>query len=205
MKLHLLFILSFLVTTSAHALVDVRATYGGLGAKSSFVADTCGSACTSALPSIVPFIGMGADAIVSPPLFPFGFGARYEKLAISANASGVDVSANIERISAILNYRIIDTILKVGPILTFGLSHNAKMKVTENGTVRADYSSTTAESASLGFEIGIKPLIIIPLAVGGEAGYQYLNVKNAKDAQSANTKNIDLSGVYLKAYVGLSF
>lgn len=199
-----IFAIVFFLTNPAQALVDVRVTYGGLGAKS-FVADTCGSACTGTLPSITPFIGLGGDVIVSPPLFPFGFGLRYEKLGISASASGVEVSAEVERIAAILNYRIIDTILKIGPIMTVGISNQAKMKVTESGVIKADYSSSTSDSASVGLEVGIKPLIVIPLAVGAEAGYQYMKIKGAKDTQSTNNKDIDLSGVYLKAYVGLSF
>lgn len=199
----ILFSLFFLPNLS-HAMLDLRLTYGIITAKDQ-ATDACGANCTSALPSVVPFGGLGADAIISPPMTSFGFGVRYENLALKASASPVDVDAGIERIALIVNYRLIDTIIHLGPIFTYGISTKSKMNITESGTPRVDYSSSSADSLSAGLEVGIKPLIVVPLVIGAEAGYNYLKVKNATDSVHNTSTDMDFSGVYLKAFLGLSF
>lgn len=191
-------------TASSKAFVEIKANYGGLATKD-FISATCGSACTGVPPANVPLVGISADLIISPPLTAYGFGIRYEKLNISGTLAAVEATAQIERIAALVNYRFIDTILKIGPVFTVGISNQTQFKVIESGTTKANYTSTTSDSASAGLEIGIKPLIILPLILGVETGYQYLNIKNAIDSVGGSSKNIDLSGLYLKAYLGLSF
>lgn len=203
LKLIALFII--LTPLASQALVEARLTYGGLGSKD-FAADACGALCTSGnIPAVVPFMGTGADVIVKIPLIPFGFGVRYENLSIGASTSNAELSASIERVAAIINYRIIDTIVHIGPIATVGLTTKTKAKITESGINRADYDSSSAESASLGLEVGIKPLIVIPIAVGAEAGYHHLKIKNATNSVSSTTADLDLSGGYLKVFFGLDF
>jgi hypothetical protein len=203
LKLIALFVLINPLTS--HALVEARLTYGGIGSKE-FATEACGALCTASnIPAVVPFMGTGADLIIKLPLIPFGFGVRYEKLGIGTNSSTVEVAANIEQISAIINYRFIDTILHVGPIATLGLSHKSQLKVTESGIPRVDYDATNAQSASVGLEVGIKPLIVIPIAIGAEAGYQLLKIKDAKDSISNTSKDLDLSGGYMKLFLGLDF
>lgn len=198
-------LLILLTPLASQAFIEARLTYGGLGAKD-FASDACGNLCTSSnIPAVVPFVGTGADVIVKIPFIPFGFGVRYEKIGIGTNSSTIEVSANIERVAGIINYRIIDTIIHAGPIATLGLSTKSQLKVTESGTPRVNYDSTTADSASVGFELGIKPLIIIPISVGAEAGYEILKIKNAKDSINNTTKDLDLSGTYLKVFLGLDF
>ncbi len=189
---------------SANALVDLRATYGVLTAKDEATA-ACGTNCTGSLPGVVPFGGIGADLIISPPLTSFGFGIRYENLGLKGSASGIDVDAKMERMALIVNYRLIDTILHIGPIFTYGISTKSSMKIDQGGTTRVDYSSSAADSMSAGLEVGIKPLIVVPIVVGAEAGYQLLKVKDAKDSVNNTTTDMDFSGAYLKAFLGLSF
>jgi hypothetical protein len=203
LKLIALFIL--LTPLASQALVEARLTYGGLGSKD-FATDACGVLCTPGnVPAVVPFMGTGADVIIKLPLIPFGFGVRYENLGIGATTSNAELTANIERMAVIINYRIIDTILHIGPIATVGLTTKTKAKVTESGITRADYDSSSAESMSLGLEVGIKPLIVIPIAVGAEAGYHHLKVKNATNSISGTSSDLDLSGGYLKLFLGLDF
>ncbi|MBC7753985.1 MAG: hypothetical protein H7Z71_07090 [Moraxellaceae bacterium] len=203
LKSFALFIL--LTPLTSHALIEARLTYGGLGAKD-FAANACGALCTSGnIPAVVPLTGTGADVILSLPLIPFGFGVRYEKLGFSASSSNAQLSASIERIAAILNYRIINTILHIGPIATVGISTKTQAKIVENGITRANYDANSAESFSLGLEAGLKPLIVIPISVGAEAGYQYLKIKNATNSVDSSTRDLDLSGGYLKLFLGLDF
>ncbi len=203
LKMIALFIL--LTPVASQALVEARLTYGGLGS-TDFATDACGALCTPGnIPAVVPFMGTGADVIIKLPLIPFGFGVRYENLGIGATTSNAELSASIERVAAIINYRIIDTIVHIGPIATVGLTTKTKAKITESGITRADYDSSSAESASLGLEVGIKPLIVIPIALGAEAGYHHLKVKDATNSVSGSTADLDLSGGYLKVFLGLDF
>lgn len=198
-------LLILLTPLASHALVEARLTYGGLGSKD-FATEACGALCTpGSVPAVVPFMGTGADVIIKLPFIPFGFGVRYQKLGIGATTSNAELTAEIDQISGIINYRIIDTILHVGPIATVGVSTKTQAKVIESGITRADYSATSAESASLGLEIGVKPLIVIPISVGAEAGYQHLKIKNATNSVDSSTSDLDLSGGYLKVFLGLDF
>ena len=204
-KIKIAALLILLTPLASQALIEARITYGGLGSKD-FAADACGALCTSSnIPAIVPFIGTGADVIISLPLIPFGFGVRYEKIGISASSSNAELTASIERIAAILNYRIIDTIIHFGPIATIGLTTKTQMKIVESGVTRANYDATAADSATVGIEFGIKPLIVIPISIGAEAGYEYLKIKNAKNSVDSSTHDLDLSGGYLKVFLGLDF
>lgn len=194
----------FLTSAQAFALVDLRLTYGLITAQDQF-GEACGTHCTSSTPTVVPFGGIGLDVIISPPLMSWGFGARYEKLGLSASTSNIAADAGVERISLVVNYRIIDTILHFGPIFTYGLSTKSHMKISENGTTQVDYSSNAADSITAGLELGIKPLIIVPLVIGAEAGYNMLKIKDANDSVNNETKSFDFNGVYLKAFAGISF
>ncbi len=188
----------------AHALVDLRATYGLITAQDQS-AEACGVYCTTPTPSVVPFGGIGFDLIVSPPLMSWGFGVRYEDMALKASSSSIEVDAGIKRISLIVNYRLIDTILHLGPIFTYGLSTKSHMKITEGGTTRVDYSSSAADSISAGLELGVKPLIVVPLVIGAEAGYNMLKIKDATDSVNSESKDLDFNGIYFKVFAGISF
>lgn len=204
-NLKIIALVIFLTPLASQALVEARLTYGGLGSKD-FATEACGALCTPGnIPAVVPFMGTGADVIIKLPLIPFGFGVRYENLGIGATTSNAELSASIERMAVIINYRIIDTIIHVGPIATVGVTTKTKAKITESGITRADYDSSSAESASLGLEVGIKPLIVIPIALGAEAGYHHLKVKDATNSISGSTADLDLSGGYLKVFLGLDF
>lgn len=186
------------------ALTELRLTYGVLGTKD-FATEACGSYCSSTPPGAIPLTGLGADLIISPPLIPFGFGVRYEKVGLSAALSGISVDSSIERVAVLINYRFIDTIVHFGPILSLGISTQSDLKISDNGTPSVHYTSTTSDSASAGLELTVKPLIVIPISVGLEGGYQYLNVRKAVDSLHNNTKDIDLSGIYFKALLSLDF
>lgn len=198
-----IFFTLLLLPLTSFALVEGRITYGGLVTQNA-AKDACGALCSQE-PPLLPLVGLGADVLISPPLTSYGIGLRYEKLSLSGSSGSIEAAAQIERVAVLLNYRMIDTIIHLGPIASFGISNQTSLKVTESSTPKVNYSSSTSDSASLGFEIGVKPLIVIPLAVGAEAGYQYLKVKNAKDSVNNTESNLDFSGAYLKLFLGLSF
>ncbi len=199
-----LFVILNMTPLFSHGFAELRLTYGGLGTKD-FATDACGSLCTTALPGVLPLVGLGADVIISPPLTSYGFGLRYEKIGLTGSAGSLSVDAKVERIAALINYRIIDTIIHFGPIFSFGVSTQSSLSITNSGSDLVNYKSSISDSASAGIELSVKPLIIIPIIVGAEAGYEYLKIKNAHDNINNKDLDLDLSGVYLKVLLGLAF
>ena len=193
----------FLLPLSSNALFEARLTYGAVTSKDA-ISEACKSGiCGSSIPAMVPLGGMGADVIFSPPLTDFGFGLRYEKLELSATSGGLEGKLSMTRTAAVVNYRIINTILHLGPIFTYGLSHSGGLAMKLNGGGIMDYTGSKATSYSLGFEVGVKPLIIIPITIGAEAGIQSNKFEGMKDSLGGADKNVDLSGTYLKIFLGL--
>lgn len=201
MKKLLLVLLLF--PMSSWALLTARATYGGLVSKDA-LKDVCvGTTCAGSSPAMVPLYGLGADLIIKLPLVPIGFGVRYENLGLSATSGSIEASAKLTRTSVLINYRFIDTIIHFGLIGSYGLSHSGGMSVKSAGSTVVDYTGDNFTTYSAGLELEIKPLIVLPLIIGAEGGYMGANWKGPKDSVSGNTKDLDLSGTYLKVFLGL--
>lgn len=199
MKKLLLLILLF--PMSSWALFTARATYTGLVAEDTLKNACSGTSCESVAPPMVPLYGLGADVLVSLPLIPFGFGVRTEKLALDVSKNGVDGEATLSRTAALINYRIINTLIHFGPIFSYGLDHSASVSVAQGGSKVVDYAGGDVKSYSLGLELEVK-LLILPIVVGGEAGLMKADWKNAKDSISNNIKAINLDNTYIKAWLG---
>ncbi len=200
--------LSFLALTaapmSAMALFEVRASYG-IQSTANSATDICGSSCTVAsnAPSLKGMAGFGADAIITLPLFPIGFGLRYENMGIAASSNGFEADVKYTRTALLLNYRLIDTIVHFGPIASYGLSHSGSAVIKEAGLTRVDVSTTTMTTYSVGLELLVKPLIVIPLTIGAEAGYMGNKWGDVTNASDGSKKSVDLSGSYMKIFLGL--
>lgn len=204
MKLTVLALL--IAPTSAWALLEARLSYGSLASQQS-LQDICNGSCVapSNAPAIVPTFGFGLDVIISPPVIPFGFGLRTENMKLNASSNGVEADLHYDRTALIVNYRLIDTIVHFGPIATYGLTHSGGMTIKENGTTRVDLSPGSVTSYSLGLELEVKPLIVLPLIVGVEAGYMSFKWGETTNTVDNSKKDVDLSGTYLKAFIGLDF
>jgi hypothetical protein len=205
-KILVLPLLSLLLTPlSSFALFEARLTYGPYLTKGDPAGDICSGnvLCTGSLPGKLPLPFIGVDALVKLPLIPFGFGLRYEKLTASGSSANMEATAVMNRSAILVNYRLIDTILHVGPIFSYGLSHSGGIEMKQNGSKILDYTSNSGESYSIGIEVGVKPLIIIPLKIGAEAGITQFKFKDAKDSLGSAPKDIDLSGNYIKVFLGL--
>lgn len=200
-----LFACPFLFASSAFALFEVRVHYGLSNPKQS-ISDLCSGCSNASLsPDIVPNYGIGADAIVKVPLFTFGFGLgiRYENLGFTADANGISAKASTTRTAALLNYRLIDTLVFFGPILSYGLSHSGSFAITENGTKVADYSAGSVSTYSVGVEAGVK---LIAFNIGAEVGYMDEKWKGAASTLGAGSvKDVNFSGNYAKVHLGFGF
>lgn len=198
-----LLLLIVLFPMSSWALFTARATYTGVVAKDA-LKDVCeGTACAGVAPDMVPLYGLGADVIIKLPLIPIGFGVRTEKLGLDVNKNGVEGEATLNRTAALINYRFIDTIIHFGLIGSYGVDHSANIRVAQGGSNVVDYGGGSLKSYSLGLELEVKPLIIIPLIVGAETGIMNTKWKGATNSVNSTTKDIDLSGTYIKFFLGI--
>lgn len=201
MKKLLLFVLLF--PMSSWALFTARATYTGVVSKDALKDVCAGTACEGQSPDMVPLYGLGADVIVKLPLVPIGFGLRTEKLGLDVSKNGIEGEAKLNRTAALINYRFIDTIIHFGLIGSYGLDHSAGIRVAQNGSNIVDYTGGSLKSYSLGLELEVKPLIIIPLIVGAETGIMNTKWSGASDSVGNVSKDIDLSGTYIKFFLGI--
>ena len=189
---------------SSFALFEARLTYGSL-ASTQDLSTICQGSCTSpsGAPAIIPTVGMGLDAIVELPMIPIGFGIRTEDMKLSASNSSYDAEVKFNRTAVLLNYRLINTIIHFGPIASFGIAHTGNMNIKEGGTTKVDLTPGTLASYSLGLELGVKPLIVLPLKIGAEAGYMSFKWGDVANSVDSSVKDVDMSGYYLKVFLGL--
>jgi hypothetical protein len=189
---------------SSWALFEARATVGATQAKpdiTSICNGSCGTPSNAASASYVP--GVGADAIVKLPLIPFGFGLRYEGIKLTGDNTTMNTEIKYTRTAVLVNYRLIDTIVHFGPIASYGISHTGSLSIKENNNTVVELAPTTMSSYSAGLELEVKPLIIIPLIVGAEAGYMSFKWTDVTNSIDSSKKDVDLSGTYIKVFIGL--
>lgn len=200
----LILLATILAPLSSWALFEARLTYGALNSTQAY-SSVCQGSCASptSAPGVAPTYGTGADAILKLPFIPVGLGVRYENMGLAASASAVDVDVKYSRTALLVNYRLIDTIVHFGPIASYGISHTGSMSIKEGGVTRVDLAPTTMSSYSVGLELEVKPLIVIPLVIGVEGGYMGFNWNGVTNSIDSTKKDVDLSGTYLKVFLGL--
>ncbi|KHD88230.1 MAG: hypothetical protein OM95_09985 [Bdellovibrio sp. ArHS] len=196
----LLFVLGLFTSLSAQALFETRVTYGLL-ANNPALDPLCPS-CGSAAPSVTASYGLGVDGVLTLP-FPLipGIGLRYENLSFTANGAA-EYKMDYTRTALLFNWRPIDNLFFLGPIFSWGLSHSTRLKTEEGGVLKADFSSDSVKSYSLGLEGGVK---LTGFVVGAEVGYLDFRWDGATDATgNAATQDINMSGTYAKIILGFS-
>jgi len=200
----LLFLVAISAPLSSWALFEARATVGATQANPD-LQKICSGSCTNSAnaPTATYVPGVGLDAIVKLPLIPFGFGIRYEGIKLTGDSSTINAEIKYTRTAVLVNYRLIDTIVHFGPIASYGVSHTGSMTVKESGNTVVDLSPTTMSSYSIGLELEVKPLIVIPIIVGAEAGYMSHKWTDVTNSIDNTKKDVDLSGTYIKVFLGL--
>lgn len=195
----LMFLVSIFCIQSAHALVEARLSYGLLGSKPDLSTIYNG---TTTVPAIVPNMGLGVDALFIVPLVGIGGGLRYENLGFTASSNGLEYKSQMTRTSLVVNYRIINTIMYLGPIATMGMSHSNNIKWTDSNTgISADLTPDSSSSYTVGLEAGVS---LIGFIVGAEVGYQNMKWSTLKDSKGVipTTPDLDMSGTYAKIMFG---
>ncbi len=172
--------LLLLAPLSSQALFEVRAGYG---------TTTMDEDTYSGL-SVDDMKGYNLDVIIEPPFITdMGFGLRYEKMKFDI---GSGTEAELERISAIINYRFIDFVTYLGVIGTVGLSND--FQTTTGGVTSDNYDPSL--NYSLGIEGGVSLGLI---SIGAEVGKFFGEVENP------GFSDLDISGLYGKVLVGFGF
>lgn len=175
----LLIILLF--TSQAMAIVQFRGHYG-LGQPDGYQ-NSSQSVDTSAL---------GADVIISLPLIPIIFGLRYENITSDEDFGAINDEIDLNRIAILGGYRIIDTLLFIGVLGSFGIINDGEVTRTLAGvetTTEIDMST----SLTVAVEGGVK---LNDFILGLELGYMHGEDKD---------NNFDYDGTYAKALLGYEF
>ncbi len=179
-------ILSTVSSPQAQAIVQVRAHYG---------LQTVNPDQVSSFPAFSKLSGYGGDLIISPPLFPLAFGVRYEQMSAEESNSYGKITMDLNRTSALLAYRLIDTLIFAGAIGTYGLNHGGEQKLDVTGVGITKVKNDVSGSYSIGVEGGVK---LIGFILGAEVGYLGLNITSSSAKQK-------LDGVYTKLHLGYDF
>ena len=197
-KILVVLTLFMMFSIQAQALIEARLSYGFLGSKPDLSQVYSGP---SSIPVVAPVYGVGADILFNFPLSSWGVGLRYENLNLKVSNSTLDISIATSRSALVVNYRIINTLVFLGPIATYGLTHSGTVKVKENGTEISNISAGSYSSYSIGLEGGIS---LVGLLLGAEIGNESFVFNNTSDSGSAGRPpgSLNMSGLYGKVMVG---
>jgi hypothetical protein len=205
----LLSILSLLIGQHAFALVDVRLGVTTNSGSPSNVNEFIDAACGSCGVKSDKIAGYGGDIIVSPPLFDMGFGLRYETMSVAVEQAGLaKATFGFTRTALLLNYRLINTLIYLGPIVSYGLADTSKLTFEASGTT-TELKSKSNTSYSVGVEGGMSLGLF---ALGAEVGYSSIKAKNYKtdnegelSSGSVTLTEADYTGPYAKIHLGFKF
>jgi hypothetical protein len=169
-----------LLPLSSHALLEIRAGYG----LNTFDEDNYAGT------ELQKMTALNLDVIFEPPvLTDLGLGIRYEKMAFDIKSGGATVDeAEMSRIAALINYRIIDFVAYFGVIGTVGISNQFETNNDSDFDEKLNYSV----GVEGGMNIGI-------FSVGGELGKLFAEVENP------GSPDLDLESIYAKILVGIDF
>lgn len=154
---------------------------------------------------------LGFDLVINPSFLPIGLGmgARFESFSNTEKDNGYNLGVDASRLSMLINYRLINTGIYVGPIATYGLGHETKIKTNYGVASETEFTANKVSSFTIGAEAGAR---ILTLLMGGELGYMryvgselmdgngnyYMNSTGVK-------RDATLSGMYFKMLCGFSF
>jgi hypothetical protein len=181
----------------ALAIFDLKVGYGTLASKPDLLGFYTGAAT---MPATVPTVGLTMDAIVTIPVIGIGGGIRTEDMKISYDSDVLGISNSFKRTSLILNYRLLNTVIYLGPIFTLGVNHSNELKIASGGSDLSKIKSSNVSSYTAGIEAGAS---LIGLTAGAELGVMNMKYKDATDElDTTKIHDIDMSGSYVKLFVG---
>jgi hypothetical protein len=196
----LLALLALTIAQGAQAgIIEIR---GGLGINSASpdaFEDEVNAAGSGGLESD-DFDNYNADIFFNIPAFPLGVGLRHEWINQDQSANGNKWDLKAQNTSVLVDWRIFDAGIYLGPILSIGYP-SAEVDFETPGVKASDRINSGRPSFSIGAELGGK---IDWFLVGAEAGYLSLKLDDFKTNSGSNA-DVDLSGFYGKVMVGVTF
>lgn len=193
----------FLIAKPAHALIEVKGGYSQLTVSPGSLNDQFPLA-----PEIKQLQSISVDVMANVPLMPVGLGVRYEMLKRNETAGTSGSQVDWKRTSILVNKRLIDTLMYLGPIFTVSVASDFKYESTVAG-VASNYKTESAFNATAGVEAGLKLLLF---RIGAEVGYLYAPMGELKTSAgvpvtnaSGNKVTFDMSGPYARVTAGFGF
>lgn len=159
-------------------------------------------------PKISQMQAISFDVMGNVPLMPVGLGVRHEMFSRKESDGALRSEIDWKRTSILVNKRLIDTLMYLGPVATVSFASDFKYS-SDSGAITTNYKTESQLTATAGVEAGFKLAL---LSLGAEVGYLYAPVGELRDAAgvavtngSGSKINVDLSGPYMRATVGFGF
>ena len=191
---------ALLLVQVAHAdLIELRAGVGLNAANPNAFQDRVKAISGSDLKAN-EFDNFNADLFLNLP-GPFGVGLRHEWINGDKSSNGSDWKLRAKNFSVLADWRLIDTVFYLGPIVSIGYP-NANVKFNSGSIHSSNDVHSGQPSYGLGAEAGVK---LAGFLVGAEAGYQSLKFNKVSGTNNNIDAKVDLSGFYGKVMIGLAF
>lgn len=178
-------------------ILEIRGGVGMTAANPNEFEDDVKAASNQSL-SADSFQNYNADVFINIPAIPIGVGLRQEWLNQDQSGNGASWDLEAKNTSLLVDWRIIDTGVYVGPIVGAGYP-SGDLDFNDGAGSISKQIKKDQMSYFLGAEAGLH---LGSFILAAEAGYQSLKLKQD---DSAFKTEIDLSGFYGKAMVGISF
>lgn len=192
-----------LVSIPSHALIELKAGYSQFSTSPSTLNDQF-----PGNPKISQMQAISFDVMGNVPLMPVGLGVRHEMFSRKESDGALRSEIDWKRTSILVNKRLIDTVMYLGPVATVSFASDFKYS-SDNGPSTTNYKTESQLTATAGIEAGFKLAL---LSLGAEIGYLHAPVGELRDSAgvavtngSGNKINVDLSGPYMRASVGFGF
>lgn len=193
-----LFLLALAVPAAQAGILELR---GGVGltAPDDDTFEDRGNAVPNNGIQLDEFDVYNADIFFNLPAIPLGVGVRQEWIDVDEDSNGSELDLEATNLSLLVDIRIIDSAFYIGPI--FGVGHPSADLNYKTGTFTLDKDLDADDlSYTAGLEAGV---ILGHFLIGAEGGYQSIKFESTDDP-TVNA-SLDLSGVYGKVMVGLTF
>jgi hypothetical protein len=197
----LVFVSPLFFAAPAFALLEINV--GGQGILSDTGSGNWLASGASSAYSYSGAYGLQADVRLNIPLSDWQFGVRYGQLGLSGTSNGYNLSMSSTTYSGLVAYRIINTGVLFGPVVTYAFGGSGSLQNSFSNLGGTSATAGNVSQYSAGLELGIK----FPFLLAVELGYANLTMNNFSSNQQINgsATNVALGGTYARVSIGLSF
>jgi hypothetical protein len=124
-----------LTSLPSQALVELKAGYSQFTTSPGSLNDQFPGS-----PKISQMQAISFDVMGNVPLMPVGLGVRHEMFSRKESAGGLRSEIDWKRTSILVNKRLIDTVMYLGPVATVSFASDFKYS-SDNGSTTTNYKS----------------------------------------------------------------